>query len=134
MTVGETERTMSLNPPTGWTVWSREDDGRLILAYRPDVFDAETYPAACLPTIYLTDGLDKRRPGAGQRHTDQWRVVLYLEPEVKVSADSYENHDAGIAGTIDIATRFAAGEIDYREAYQLPRQTYLDKLDELTRE
>lgn len=123
---------MSLNPPTGWTVWSSEADGRLILAYRPDVFDADTFPAACLPTIYLTNGLDTRRPGAGQYHTDQWKVVLYLEPEVEVSSDSYESRDAGLTGAMDLSTRFAGGEIEYREAYQLPREAYLDKLDELT--
>ena len=123
---------MSPTLPPGWGVWSNEDGGRLILAYRPDVFDAEAYPAPCLPTIYLTDGSDKRRPGAGQYSTSRWTVTLYLEPEVEASSIRYPDREAGVEGATAIAARFSAGDIDYRESYQVPRDAYLDELDELT--
>jgi len=35
---------------------------------------------------------------------------------------------------LDLAERFADGEIDYRGAYQVPREGYFDELDELVGE
>jgi len=113
-----------------WTVWS-QTEAKLILAYRPDVFDSEQFPAPCLPTIYLTRGQRTRRPGA-DRTGEDWYVTLYLEPEVDRTADSYTEREAAVEGAVDIANRFAAGELAYRSLYQLPREAYLDELDELT--
>ncbi|EMA12496.1 MULTISPECIES: DUF5820 family protein [Haloarcula] len=116
--------------PDDWTVWN-ETDEKLILAYRPDVFDSEQFPAPCLPTIYLTRGKRTRRPGA-DRTGESWYVTFYLEPEVERDADSYEGRDAAVEGAVALATRFADGELDYRSLYQVPREAYLDKLDDLT--
>lgn len=113
-----------------WTVWN-ETEEKLILAYRPDVFDTERFPAPCLPTIYLTRGRRTRRPGA-ERTGQDWYVTLYLEPEVERDADSYETRDAAVEGAVDLANRFAAGSLDYRSLYQVPRDAYLDELDDLT--
>jgi hypothetical protein len=113
-----------------WTVWNRTE-AKLILAYRPDVFDSETFPAACLPTIYLTRGKRTRRPGA-QRTGEDWYVTLYLEPEVERSPDSYTDREAAVEGAVALANRFAAGDIDYRALYQVPREAYLDALDDHT--
>jgi hypothetical protein len=113
-----------------WTVWNRTEE-KLILAYRPDVFDSENFPAPCLPTIYLTRGRRTRRPGA-DRTGEDWYVTLYLEPEVERSPDSYADRDAAVDGAVTLANRFAAGELDYRALYQVPREAYLDELDELT--
>ncbi|SEA13593.1 hypothetical protein SAMN04488065_2031 [Haloplanus vescus] len=115
--------------PDGWTVWHQEPDGRAILAYRPDVFDTEAFPAACLPTVYLSPGSPRRRPGATQR--DGWTVTLYLEPEIDVRTETADSRAAGIETAIDFARAFAAGDIDYRGAYQVPRDDYFDRLDEL---
>ncbi|WP_123537552.1 DUF5820 family protein [Halosimplex salinum] len=114
-----------------WVVWS---DGRekAVLAYRPDVFDGDAYPAPCLPTIYLTKGRRSRHPGDETRPSDPWYVTLYLEPDVDRSADEYDTREAAEAGAVDLAERFADGEVDYRGLYQLPREDYLDELDELT--
>lgn len=115
----------------GWTVWS---DGRekAVLAYRPDVFDSQAFPAPCLPTIYLSKGRRRRKPGKQTRPDDPWYVTLALEPEVDRDADSYDSREAAEAGANDLAARFASGELDYRSLYQVPREDYLDKLDELT--
>jgi hypothetical protein len=117
--------------PDGWRVWNREPSGRVILAYRPDVFDGDALPAPCLPTIYLTNGSRRARPGAGQYATDEWHVVLYLEPEVEAAAETYDDRSAAVDAAVDVAERFAAGEVDYRGAYQVPREGYFERLDEL---
>lgn len=117
--------------PDGWRVWNKEPSGRVILTFRPDQFDGDDLPAACLPTIYLTNGSRRSRPGAGQYATDQWHVVLYLEPEIEAVAETYETRSAAVDGTLNVAARFAAGDVDYREVYQVPREEYFSRLDEL---
>ena len=118
--------------PAGWTVWN-ESEQRCVLVYRPDVFDSHEFPAPCLPTIYLTHGRRSRRPGADRSTAgDSWYVTLYLEPDVDRDADRFAAREAAIAGAVDLAARFAAGGIDYRGLYQVPREAYLAKLDELT--
>ncbi|WP_195155972.1 DUF5820 family protein [Halococcus agarilyticus] len=118
--------------PAGWTVWN-ESEERCVLVYRPDVFDTHDYPAPCLPTIYLTHGRRSRRPGTERSTTgDSWYVTLYLEPDVDRDADRFEAREAAVTGAIDLAERFAAGAIDYRGLYQVPREEYFAKLDELT--
>ena len=118
--------------PDGWTVWNEEPDGRVILAYRPDVFDSNDFPAPCLPTLYVSNGSRSRRPGAGQYETDTWHAVLFLEPEIEGPVEEFDSRDAAVSGAVDIARRFAAGEVDYRSLYQVPRPDYFDRLDELT--
>ncbi len=123
------------DPPGGWATWTEERDGRLILAYRPDVFDAERYPAACLPTVHLSNGSTRRRPGARHRPTDRWHVTLRLEPQVRVGdREVCDSRAAAHEAALDLARRFDAGELAYREAYQVldERHAYLDRLDDLT--
>lgn len=118
--------------PEAWVVWNEEPEGRTIVTYRPDVFDSQAFPAPCLPTIYVTNGSQRRRPGAGQIATDTWYVKLFLEPEVEVSTTTYDSREDAIEGAVDLASRFGAGDVDYRAHYQVPREAYLDRLDELT--
>ncbi|QCS44320.1 DUF5820 family protein [Natrinema versiforme] len=122
--------------PDGWTVWSRGEDGRLVLAYRPDVFNAEDFPAPCLPTLYLTHGKRTRRPGVNPTDTADsadWFVTLYLEPDVSLNETlRFPTRDEALERTVELATAFDAGEIDYRGLYQVPRETYFDRLDDLT--
>jgi hypothetical protein len=120
--------------PEGWEVWSEEPEGRVILAYRPDVFDSEAFDAACLPTLTVAPGRSPDRPPTRRGHADGWHAVLYLEPHVRVRAcdASFAARESALAGARDITERFAAGEIDYRGAYQEPREAYLDRLDDLT--
>jgi len=120
--------------PDGWRVWNEEPSGRAILVYRPDVFDGDELPAECLPTIYLTNGARKARPGSGQYATDEWHVVLFLEPEVEAVSETLDDRDAGAAAAVDVAERFAAGDVDYRAAYQVPREDYFERLDECIEE
>jgi hypothetical protein len=117
--------------PTGWRVWNEEPEGRVILAYRPDVFNSEAFPAACLPTIYLTNGSPQRRPGAGSVATDIWQVKLFLEPEIEATTDQYDDRQAALDGAVATAQEFVDGEVDYRGLYQVPRETYFQKLDDL---
>jgi len=124
---------MSLeSPPDGWEVWNREPDGRLILAFRPDVFDSQTFPAPCLPTIYVTNRSQRRRPGAAHVVTDTWTVRLFLEPDVDAVVERHDDRETALSAARSLAARFAAGEVDYRDAYQVPREDYLDRLDDLT--
>ncbi len=122
--------------PDGWVVWTAEDDGRCVLAYRPDVFNAADFPAPCLPTLYLTHGRRSRRPGVNPADQDamrDWHVTLYLEPEVHLrETNRFPTRAAALECTLDLADRFAAGEVDYRGLYQVPRERYFEKLDELT--
>jgi len=122
-----------IDTPDGWVVWNEEPDGRLILAYRPDVFDSDSFPAACLPTLYLTKGRrDTRRPGASPAPEADWYVTLYLEPDVDDGGKRYETREDALSGALDVARSFADGEVDYRGMYQVPREDYFARLDELT--
>ena len=116
-----------------WVVWNEADD-RCVLVYRPDVFDTNAFDAACLPTIYLTRGRRSRRPGRQRAPgtANTWYVTLFLEPEVEREAETYDDRPEAVAGAVALAERFTAGEVDYRDLYQVPREAYLEKLDELT--
>ncbi|WP_338729084.1 DUF5820 family protein [Haladaptatus sp. DJG-WS-42] len=120
--------------PAGWEVWSEEEDGRTVLAFRPDVFNTQDFPPVCLPTLYLTQGRRNRRPGIEHqlRPDDPWYITLYLEPDVSRPAESFDTREAAVSGALSLTERFASGEFDYRGLYQVPREDYLDKLDELT--
>ena len=116
--------------PEGWRVWNEEPSGRAILVYRPDVFGTGDLPNECLPTVYLTNGARNARPGSGQYATEEWHVVLFLEPEIEAVAETRESREAGAEAAVDAAERFVAGEVDYRAAYQVPREDYFARLDE----
>lgn len=118
--------------PAGWELWN-EEDTKIILAYRPDVFNASAYPAPCLPTLYVTKGQRDRRPGRDQPSADApWYVTLFLEPDVNRSRETYDDRDAAIAGATELAETFTSGGVDYRSLYQVPRPDYFEKLDDLT--
>lgn len=119
--------------PAGWELWSDEPD-RQVFVYRPDVFDSQAFPSPCLPTLYLSNGPHRyRRPE--QRHErggDAWYLTLYLEPDVVLTEERYDDRADVVSAASELARRFADGDLDYRGAYQVPRETYLDRLDELT--
>jgi hypothetical protein len=120
--------------PGGWKVWSEEPEGRVVLAYRPDVFNSEAFDPACLPTLTVAPGRSPDRPPKHRGRADGWHAVLYLEPRVRArDCDaSFEDRASAVEGAREIAGRFARGEVDYRAAYQQPREAYLDRLDDLT--
>lgn len=118
--------------PESWAVWNEQPGGRVILAYRPDVFDAEEFPAPCLPTIYVTNGSRANRPGAGQYQTEEWHATLFAEPEVELTNETRESREAAVDAAVAVAERFADGDIDYRAEYRNPREGYLDELDART--
>jgi hypothetical protein len=115
----------------GWECWTANEE-KAVLVFRPDVFDGDAFPAPCMPTIYVTKGKRRRKPGRDVRPGDPWYVTLFLEPEVNADEDSFDTREEAVAAAHDTARRFADGEIDYRELYQVPRETYFDRLDELT--
>lgn len=119
--------------PDGWEVWSDADD-RLVLAYRPDVFDGGAFPPPCLPTIYVSRGRRGRRPGVERDPPPgtPWYVTLFLEPDVESEPETFATRARASDGARDLARRFATGAVDYRDLYQVPREAYFEKLDELT--
>lgn len=116
--------------PEGWVLWN-DEERRVVLAYRPDVFDGAAFPAACMPTIDVRRGRRDRRPGR-QRVGEEWYVTLYFEPEIDDGTTNHEDRDAALEAATERAAAFANGEVDYRGAYQVPREEYFDRLDELT--
>ncbi len=117
----------------GWRVWNAEE-ARVVLAYRPDVFDGADFPAPCMPTVYVTRGRRTRRP-EGNRNLPPdapWMVTLYLEPEVDRPPDAYDTREDAVDAAAALTRRFAAGDVDYRSLYQVPRDRYLAALDDLT--
>lgn len=114
--------------PTGWVLWADDPGGRTVLVYRPDVFDSDRFPAPCLPTIFVSDGSRRGRPG---RSPDGWHATLFLEPEVELATRSVPDRDTALEAAIELAGRFSEGDLDYRGAYQVPRDLYLDELDRL---
>ncbi|GAA0644098.1 DUF5820 family protein [Salarchaeum japonicum] len=120
--------------PDGWTVWSDEDGGRAVLVFRPDVFDGADFPAPCMPTIYVSRRSPEKRLRQRDRTTGPWHVSLSLEPEVRVDAadETVDTRREAVAAATRLAERFANGEVTYRDAYQVPREDYLDELDRLT--
>ncbi|MEF8831379.1 MAG: DUF5820 family protein [Halobacteriales archaeon] len=120
--------------PDGWQVWTDEDGGRAVLVYRPDVFDGGRFDAGCLPTLYLTRGPpDRRRPRDDDSAPRRWNATLFLEPEVAFDErPAAAERPAAVDAAVELAERFAAGELDLREPYQLPREDYLAELDRLT--
>lgn len=123
-------------PPSGWTVWNVDADGRVILAFRPDVFNTTDHPPECLPTIYVSQGRrNHRRPGVDRPEaaSGDWFVRLYFEPDVSLDETKrYPERDAAIDGAYDLATDVAAGDVDPRDVYQVPRPEYFDALDDVT--
>lgn len=117
----------------GWTVWNAEPE-RIVLAFRPDVFDGDAFPAPCMPTIYVSRGRRDRRPGSARNLPPDapWLVTLYLEPDVSRDPDAYDAVSAAVDGAEELSRRFATGDVDYRALYQVPREAYFEKLDELT--
>ncbi|MFB6104308.1 MAG: DUF5820 family protein [Halobacteriaceae archaeon] len=120
--------------PEGWEVWSDDGQGRAVYVFRPDVFEGQSFPAACLPTLYVsTRPPDQRRRRAGHASTT-WHVSLFLEPEVRVRSvdERHETRGAAVAAAVDAAAAFTAGDIEFRAAYQMPREDYLTALERLT--
>jgi hypothetical protein len=58
-------------------------------------------------------------------------VSFFLEPDVEGPVETYDSRSAAVRGATDLAARFVRGDVDYRGLYQLPREEYLDRLDEL---
>jgi hypothetical protein len=122
---------MSLtSPPEGWVVWNDEPE-RVVLVYRPDVFDGDAYPAPCMPTIDVSRGLRDRRPGR-RRVGDAWYVTLYLEPDVEAGRTNHPDRESAVGAALERGGGFARGDVEYRDHYQVPRPAYFEALDELT--
>lgn len=120
------------DPPSGWTVWNDEPRGRRILVFHPEIFnESNDLPAPCLPTILVSNRSRSARPGASRVRTGTWHAVLTLEPEVEAVTEEFDSREAAVAGADDLARRFSDGEIDYRAAYQVPREAYFERLDEV---
>lgn len=120
--------------PDGWVVWSDDGTGRAVYAFRPDVFEGQSFPAACLPTIYVSTRRPDQRRRSNGRPDSTWHVSLFLEPEVRVRDrdESFDSRGAAVAAAVELAESFVAGDIDVRAAYQVPRETYLEELERLT--
>lgn len=116
--------------PDAWDVWSAEPHGRVVLAFRPDMFDAERFPEPCLPTIYISPERDRRTLPADAT-TRRWRVELRLEPDVLIADRRSDDWNGAVVAATDLARAFLAGEFSLRTAYHDPPAAYLDALEDL---
>jgi hypothetical protein len=118
----------------GWEIWNKEPQGRIILAYRPDVFNTTDYPAACLPTITIAPGTSPNAPRDHRQASSAWHVALYLEPRVRVTTKdaTVPTRPAAIEHALSLSHEFSDGNIDFDAAYIDPRPAYITKLNELT--
>lgn len=118
--------------PEGWQVWNEEPGGQVVLVFRPDVFEGESFPEECLPTLHVSprspDGPPRRRGGSA------WHVALYLEPTVRVRSrdETHPDRETALAAAVEVAAAFSRGDVDPAAVYQLPREEYLAELDALT--
>lgn len=119
----------------GWEIWNNEPQGRIILAFRPDIFNTTDFPPACLPTITIAPGPSPNAPPDYRQASTAWHVALYLEPRVRVT-----NKDTTVSTrpeAIDCGTtlshEFTDGQIDFAAAYMDPRPDYITKLNQLTK-
>ena len=120
--------------PEGWREWNDEPGGRKIIAYRPDVFQKSSFPDACMPTLVLGPRPPRgARPEARVEHhsTGEWYVTLFLEPEVILVEHTCPNRETAVDSFRQVARDFSSGAYDLRDAYQIPREDYLHRLDEL---
>jgi hypothetical protein len=116
-------------PPGDWIVWNDETGGPATWVYRPDVFDAERFPAACIPTLHVTNrGSERRPPGRGG---GAWRARLTLEPEIELDrSPGCPTRTSALERAAALARAFTSGEYDLRAAYHDPsdREAYLGRL------
>ncbi|MFB6187422.1 MAG: DUF5820 family protein [Halobacteriaceae archaeon] len=117
--------------PPGWVIWNNEPNGRVILAYRPDIFDTNEFPAQCLPTISITPNHPDQHPRSS---SSEWYVLLYLEPEVRVfdRESTHPFREQAISSALNLAQVFSNGQIDFADVYQVPRPQYIATLEKLT--
>ena len=119
--------------PDGWVRWHDGPDGVLIATYRPDVFDGTRFPAACLPTLSVKPKRDRGRRGRPTRagREAEWTTELILEPDVVVDRTDHRDRDGAVAEAYRLAQAFVNGHLEYRAAYDVPRDRYLAQLDGL---
>lgn len=121
--------------PDGWVVWNDEPEGRAVYVFRPEIFDSQAFPPACLPTLTVSPSSPDRPAGEGIGE-GSWYVTLYLEPDVRLREldRRFDSREGAISGARELASDFVSGAIDFRSYYQVPREEYLDELESLTGE
>ena len=121
------------SPAPGWTTWHDGAGGTLVLTFRPDIFDGQRLPPACLPTITVKRERHRGPRGrpAGKNEHRAWTVELRLEPAVLLEQDRFNEREGAVDWAQELATAFANDELPYRGAYQRPRDDYLAILDDL---
>lgn len=119
----------------GWEIWNNEPHGRIILVFRPDIFNTTDYPPACLPTITIGPGTRPNAPPDHRQASNAWHVVLYLEPRVRITTKdtSVPTRPEAIDYALSLSHEFTNGNIDFDDAYIEPRPEYLTKLNQLTK-
>jgi len=78
---------------------------------------------------------DASEDAAADAYRDRLDELLAEHDRVARVRDAdarFDSRSAAVAGAVDLAERFAEGDVDYRAAYQVPREAYLDGLDDLT--
>ena len=103
----------------------------MVVCYKPDVFDGDQYPRACLPLITVTKA---DRGTVGGR--EGWRVTFHVEADVPAYSlrKVVTGYDEAIEYVIEIATKFNEGVYDPAEFYAEgdAREDYVARLREET--
>lgn len=115
--------------PEGWVLWSDEDG--LVVCYRPDVFDGESYPRPCLPTMTVSEA-DVGTVGG----REGWRVTFYVEADVPARGleSVFVDYDEAIDYVVETGQRFVEGDLDLRGFYADGdvREEYVQRLENMT--
>lgn len=115
--------------PDGWVVWSEEDG--LVACYKPDVFDGDRYPRACLPLITVTKA-DRGTVGGGEG----WRVTFHVEADVPAYdlRRTVVGYGEAVDYVVEVAANFNDGEYDFAGFYAEgdAREEYVARLEEET--
>lgn len=116
--------------PDGWVRWTGPDEPGAVLVFRPDIFDGDRFPPACIPTISVAPG-GTQRPGPQPGVRGGWTVTVTLEPLVVLARHRQPTEADAVETAIIEARAFTAGEVDLRAAYVDPREEYLAELESL---
>ena len=122
---------MSESVPDGWDTWHTDPGGISVWVFRPDVFDGDAFPPACIPTLTIKPARERGPRGRPGQSASEWWSELRLEPDVLLERRTAGTREQAMTLAIQRATAFTDGDIAFRTAYADPPVDYLDRLESI---